>query len=139
VIGRAAVSVLHDLLGLLSIIPGAAEFWRAVLAWWAEPLGQRIWEIVKILFSLLGLWEFSKYAGLAHPQITLGNFELRIEGMATSPWEQSILDLVDPTQVGGSSHQLLACWWRDEGLGRVGTDNGLDGRRISPFANVGRP
>jgi hypothetical protein len=61
VIGRTAVSVLHDLLGLLSIIPGAAEFWRAVLAWWAEPLGQRIWEIVRILFLLLGLWEFLKY------------------------------------------------------------------------------
>jgi regulator of replication initiation timing len=60
-IGRMAVSVLHDLLGLLSTIPGAAEFWRAVLAWWAEPLGQRTWEIVRIIFSLLGLWEFVKY------------------------------------------------------------------------------
>jgi hypothetical protein len=51
----------------------------------------------------------------------------------------SSLDLVDPAQVSGPSHQLLARWRRDEWLGRVAADRGWSDRRISRFARVGRP
>ena len=51
------MSVFHDLFGLLSAIPGAADSWAAVQAWWAEPLGQRAWEIVKGPVFIVVAWD----------------------------------------------------------------------------------
>jgi hypothetical protein len=55
------VSVFHELLGLLSAIPGAADSREAVLAWWAEPLGQRAWDIVKVLVYAVATWELVRH------------------------------------------------------------------------------
>ena len=49
------------------------------------------------------------------------------------------LDLVDPARVGRPGHQLLARRRRDEGVDRIGTDNGWGGRCTSRFVGGGLP
>jgi tetratricopeptide (TPR) repeat protein len=54
----ALVSGLHELLDLLSSIPGAAWLWHKAVEWWSLPFDQALWEFAKLALQILGGWEF---------------------------------------------------------------------------------
>src|SRR4051812_49127449 len=52
---------MHNFLGELSSLPGV--FWSAALAWWAQPIYQCAWDLLKAAALIIAAAEIGKYLG----------------------------------------------------------------------------
>jgi hypothetical protein len=51
------VSAWHDLWSALASLPDIAQVQTIVDAWWAEPLSEHIWELIKVVAFIIAGWE----------------------------------------------------------------------------------